>query len=665
MIQRIPWKRNHKCEHPSRMVFYDTESTCMASETESGQAIHKFARGAASYWTYSGGVWNRRFKERFECASDFWKCTYNFLRSRKPTWAYTYNAAFNFTMLQGWCQLDYGYLRIIEESKAIGAESNDGNKAVKFWRGKTALDGLPFILECRHNNGPLKLIDTLNYFNEPLRDIGIWVGHEQKPISLDCETHDIQFERLERNVEIIEKAILSLLNLWETEDLGNWQPTIASLAFSSFRHGKEKCQIVAHGDRKADDNERAALDAIFGDPQMDAFDITECERRSYYGGRTAVYFLGDIVAGAIPNESTSQHLFHKGRPTISGPVTVLDVNSLFPFVMREYPHPIELIEAIKSPSFKTAQRLIDEFWCCADVELDTDATAYPCKTNNGTIYQIGRFLTALAGPELGSAVARGHVRTLGNLCVYYAGKPFSVFVDYWHARRSRAISGGSRIEGRFCKLIMNSLYGKLAQKTPLWQTCGHVVPPVRWGGFIGQPGIGEPPCFMRSIAGVSQYQSAPRSCRHTFVAAAASVTSWAREYMRQLISICPSQSIVYMDTDSLFCLPVAVESLRSAGYLHQSQMGKLKDQGTYGSVRIFGLKDYELDGERVIAGLKANAEQISERLWKQVNFEGVKQIIQHDPDGTVGAKTVQFSPTATIPGHKVNWDGWCEPWRAE
>lgn len=659
--RRIPWVRNHKCEQPSRLIFLDTETLACQVPNEPTHERHILRLGVAKLYVKTDEGFRCKDVKRFTISAEFFGWFYSQLRKRKPTWVYAHNIAFDFTILGGWTEIDQGRLRIFEHSQTGSICMADKTSANKTWRGKTALDGVPFILECRTDTGPCKFIDTYNYWNVQLEKLGRYVGLEKlewNPIDWNM---DNLWEYCERDVDIIASAVTRLMSYWKENDCGNWQPTIAGLAYSAFRHGKESCAIVAHGDERYGDMEAAGSGNDRDVRTMDCGDVSDVERRAYFGGRTECYYVGKVIANAMADGAGSANLFRGTAPQISGPITVFDVNSMYPFCMKEYKHPIELMDAIRQPSMDTARRLIEKFWCCADVEVDTDGESYPKRHGQFVIYPTGRFSTTLCGSELQQAFVRGDCRGIANLCVYHSGRPFRGFIDTWHSRRMRAIEAGKDVEQRFCNLMMQALYGKLAQQTPMWKTCGLEIPPVRWGTYFGQKEGNGLPCIMRAIGGVSQYQGERRNCRHTFTAAAASVTSAARTYMQSLIGMCPLNSIVYMDTDSLFCLPQATRVLTDVSLVHPTQLGMLKIKGVYDNVVIHGQKDYELDGVRVIAGLRSDAIEISERLWKQINIEGVKSVIQHDPDMSIIAKSIRFAPSSQLQCRSVQWDGWTKP----
>lgn len=659
--KRIPWGKNHCCRQPSRLIFVDTETSCVGFGENNVHERHYLRCGVAKLFVKGKDGFTEKSKIRFITPYDFWEWCYAQLRSRKPTWCYGHNIAFDFTVLGGWSEIDVGRLRTTETQIGYRNVNGERQQTQNLWRGKMALDGIPFILETRSDFGPIKFIDTYNYWNVPLEKLGRWVGLDkidQDPFGPILE--DI-YLYCERDVDIIAQSVIRLLNYWKENDCGNWQPTIASLAYSAYRHGKENCSIVAHGDERHEDELQSFATITDSSRPLSAGEVSDVERRSYFGGRTECFFVGEIRRGAIEGQGGMPNLYRGRRPQICGPVTVLDVNSMYAHIMASETHPIELLDTIRYPQMSEAERLIEEFWCCADVEIRTNESVYPKRHGEYIIYPIGSYGTSLCGSELLSAVKAGYIAGIANLCIYYSGRPFANFVGTWHGRRTEAILRGRDIEQRFCNQMMQSLYGKLAQQTPLWQTCGTEIPPIRWGGYIGQPGIGEKPCLMRAIGGVSQYQATRRNCRHTFTAAAGSVTSAARSYIRKLIGTCPLNSIVYTDTDSLFCLPSATAVLRDAQLVHETELGKLKEKGTYNEVIIHGQKDYELDGIRTIAGLRSDAVEISERLWNQINFEGVKSIIQHEPTNDIIGRTVRFDPSSTLMGRAVQYDGWTKP----
>lgn len=658
---RIPWQRNHMCEQPSRLVFVDTETVTIPKQANEEYERLALSYGVAHSWTFGRAGWRIKDRLQFIHKETFWDWLYKFGRKTKPTLIYAHNMPFDFTILDGWGQLDSGNLRISEVNNLRRISNGVENFRVSKWNGCTAIDGEPFILECRSDYGKMEFLDTGNYWKCKLSELGKSFGLKKLEYRDFFESPANAWEYCERDVSIIETAIISLMRYWKENDLGNWQPTIAGLAYSAFRHGKESHTLTPHGDQEWTDETKSGIKACLGYDPIDPKEATEIEFRSYYGGKTTCYFVGDIVSGSAHESPKYGDLYNNGRYQIPGPIHVLDCNSLYPYAMQAYCHPVELMFAYKGVKIEDARNMASEFFCIADVRLKDSTGQFPVHRGVRSLYPSGNFSTTLCGLELRNAFEGNNISGISNILAYYSGAPFTNFVRDWHNRRVEYANNKDDIKASFCKLFMNNLYGKLAQRSPQWEIQAGIVPPVRWGGYIGQSKESSAGQIMRAVAGIAQAKMPRKSCRHTFAPAAASVTSCARDYMASVIKKLPFQSVVYSDTDSVFVNDAGLEAMNLNGLIHKSDLGKFKHVGTYKICRIFGPKNYELDDKRVIAGLKADAEEISERCWQQVNYEGIKQIIQHEPTGEILRTTQVFRPNEMLFDRAIGFGGWTAP----
>jgi len=113
---------------------------------------------------------------------------------------------------------------------------------------------------------------------------------------------------------------------------------------------------------------------------------------------------------------------------------------------------------------------------------------------------------------------------------------------------------------------------------------------------------------------------------HTFVGIASHVTAYARIYLYKLMKQAGKNNIYYCDTDSLFVNKKGERKLKS--YIHETVLGKLKLEKQPHELRIYGLKDYIIDGIATLKGIRKNAEKVGENKYKQEQFESLKTAIR-------------------------------------
>lgn len=659
--RRFAWRPNHGSEQPCRMVIYDTETTAVQRLRETAVYDHKLRCGVASFWRRNGTNWSKRGECVFNDVHEFWQFVYSRCKQREPLWVYSHNQAFDFTIVRGWDELQAGRIVLFATGRIYKKSGDDTERKTRDYRGLLAVDGIPFIVEGRTNRGSLKIVDTLNYIPVSLSKLARWCGLTKWKLP-NAKASDSDWVSYCRNdVSILESAVLRLLRLWSGDSLGTWQTTIGRLAYSSFRHTSPNSGIVSHGDEPHNPDPVITDEWRRTAKTLDAGEVARVERSAYFGGQTIVNFMGDITA---PNDARYDRRVASGtgtRPNLVGPVTVFDVNGLYPTVMRIQSFPIEIIDSIRQPSHPEACKLIEQFDCVADVLIDTSKRTYPYRQERRIAWPTGRYVTSLAGPELRAAIANDDAIQVSNLCIYHSGKPFVAFIEYWNAIKEAAIKDGDECSAMLAKLIMNALFGKLGQRRPTWNLCPSIPPLTAYGAFVRYCNKSKTFKKYRSVARVVQEEGERRECNHTMTATAACITAHARAYMDKLRAQCPERSVLYQGTDSLFTLPAGTASIKKSGMVCQHELGKMKVTGTYDDVSIYAPKVYRVDGKIVAAGLAGNAVELGDGRFQQTNFESGGSIITRNQDGTVKTwQSIWHTPGRTLPA-SVGWDGWTRP----
>ena len=152
--------------------------------------------------------------------------------------------------------------------------------------------GLTYILTIRKDKKTIKLVSTTNYFDTSLKKLGEMIGLPKLDIDFGQATDAERKIYCRRDVEILKVAMLQYIAFLEEHDLGRFSPTRAAQAFAAYRHRFMDAKINIHSDPE----------------------IIALEQKAYIGGRCECFSLG----------------IQKGGPFIS-----LDINSMYPYVMKQ------------------------------------------------------------------------------------------------------------------------------------------------------------------------------------------------------------------------------------------------------------------------------------------------------------------------------------------
>ena len=632
---------NSGTEVPESIFFVDTETSRIYHKGSTTNFTEKFRMGvvchcilrdnkliSAEYFTF----WN---------INNFWVFLYARLNIRKSNWVYANNLAFDLQVLNIFDKLTSREL-IINERPGDFAIGKPLESKKRPWQGMFCVDSLPCFIRCRSQKGTLVFADTLNYFRQPLGEIGREIGLEKLQFPGEKGTRKDWAEYCTRDVEIIQKMMIATMQDWKLKKLGNWNYTAPGLAWNNYRHdhapvvtngkGKQKVNIVIHDDIRA----------------------KQLERESYHGGEIQCFFVGYV--SPVKNQFDD-------RPHSDDMLYHLDIRSLFPYCMSEAKYPCSLYKYIEKGSMAQLEHYARSAGAIAEVLLDTDILPFVVRLNKEVRYATGRFWTVLAGDELGRALSEGLILNVSRIAVYNIAPIFKNYVKYWYNQREIARVGKFPHLDRFAKMMLNSLYGKFAQRSPKWLDSVGITPDVDYGEFWHFGVNDVKPKVYRSFAGNVQQKVESLDGNNSFCAVSSFVTANAREYMRSIRELCPKNSIYYQHTDSLIVNHEAYRIL-AKNKLIGPAIGQLREvDDPTSSAEFFGPGDYELGPRKVHSGRKSSAVEICPGTILQDNFNGLAYVIARGNQGGVVGQSLTIHRRQDQGKISSRVDGWAQPFK--
>ncbi len=551
-------RKNDRNEFPTRLLFFDTETR--PNKISDGLNESRLWFGWGCYIrrkqdsTWSDGEWLR-----FTSKAQFWAWIIEKSKEKTRLYVYAHNMEFDFTVVSGFAYFER-----------------------KGWETKTAIiEGPPTILTFKKGARTITFICTLNYFRSSLDFLGKSIGFAKLPMP-DATAPKQEWDTYcKQDVEVCKEAVKNLIGLVQEWDLGNFKSTLASQAFTAFRHRFMRHSILI------DDNEKA-------------LDIS---RQAYCGGRTECFRLGEIKE----------------------PVFYLDINSQYPSVMRENDYPIKLAKVIREPSIEDVKELLKRFLVTVIVDIETDTPLFPLKDKGRLIFPTGKFTAALATPELALALELGLVSRVQRAAIYHSAPIFTDFVDFFYAKRMAERKKGNKAVEYMLKIMLNSLYGKFGQSGRKYETLGKSegTEIKVWDEIDADTGEVYK---LRQFAGLIQSLSREGESFDSHPAIAAHVTSYARILLLRYILQAGWENVYYTDTDSLVCNEAGY--LRLGEYINPDKLGFLKAEHEAVYMRINGAKDYVLDGIEKIKGVRKTAQFLQEGKYAQPVFIGFKGMLR-------------------------------------
>lgn len=620
---------------PQNLIFVDVESRSRP-DPEGGGVLQSFRLGVAISVQRFGDQWKRRDVLHFTTTFDFWEFVTSKATPKKPVWIFSHNLSCDAAWLGTWEQMEEQNLKLNVPCANCGEYQKGPCKDHHPFRGTAVITDPPVILCLRSRAGVIRMVDTMNYWKTSVYKLGQGVGYPKILILGSNPDDDVLFQLCEADATIIERTMCGLLDEWDHDQCGHFTATAAGLGWAAFRKTIAAKEILVCHD----------------EPQI------SMQRAAYYGGQAEAFFVG----------------------AVREPVSLFDVRSLYPSVMRENRFPVEFLEMEENISPGECLRRLSFDCAVAHVVLRTERAGYPLRLRGGVKrvglvpdvavdgrlriepdrlgFPIGRYATHLAGPELLRAIARDECEEIISIAWFRSGRIFQNFVDIWFSKRPLHISPATFTKDLLCKTVLNSLSGYLAKHKIRWKERPDLRPLYRWGEWLGIQAQTDKITKYRSVGGAVQELEEPGESRDSFPAISAYITAYGREQMLWLREQCPPETVYYQDTDSLVLNCEGENVLRGRKLIGTGELGRLRFMHTLPGLVIHAVKDYEFEGHRVIAGVREKATVEGPGRFRQERWESIAD--QWSRGGVteirVGEEVVAFSRTR-IP-RPIGPDGW-------
>jgi hypothetical protein len=434
--------------------------------------------------------------------------------------------------------------------------------------------GVTYMLIIKKGNKRIKCISTTNYFPVSVERLGQFLNLPKLDIKFgSCLRYEL-VKYCRRDVEIIRKAIGYYLWFIDKHDLGRFSLSRASQALTAFRHSFMTKAIYLHKDKTTQD--------------LEAF--------AYSGGRVEARFLGTLPKSKYVS---------------------LDVNSMYPYVMRKFKMPTKLLDFREQVSLSDLALILNKYACVASVLINTDEPAYAVKRFGKLIFPLGSFRTGLCSEGLKFALANNHLRCIEQLAIYSKDYIFTDYVNYFMKLKQQYSKEGNTFLREVSKYFLLYLYGKFAQQKEIITETEDLT----FDGYYRDEiydlvtGASEITTKMFNKKWTT-FGREPAGC--CFTAISAHVTEYARFHLYKLMKLVGVEKVLYCDTDSLKILDSDKEPL--AKFIHPYKLGFLKIEELFEYFTIDGAKNYRTERIKRIKGVPTNAQQTDEYTYSYMSF---------------------------------------------
>lgn len=544
---------------PEHMIFVDTETKPIPGDK--GKTYQELRLGVAICARFRRDG-KKDFKDtvRFNTISEFWDIVQDRVRSKTVLYLISHNAVFDFTVLR---HMEY--------------LTKMGYKCGFVYDG-----GMTFISKWRSEKHTIMILNNANWFKGTLAKWGNELNLPKLDMPKGVDDNERWFTYCDRDTEILYQLYAWYKEFLSSNDLGSWKYTIASSAFTSFRH-----RFMPH--------------PIYIPDETEDSDIA---RESYHGGRTECFRIGEYT---------------------NGPYYKLDINSMYPFVMRnsEYPNCYEA--RYKNPDKVKTRRTAETHCIIADCTITPKLPYFVHRRNNRNIYPIGQFRTVLTTEEYQLAYDNGWVNDVHDVVVYRKRPLFQEYVDFFYRVKQEAGRENKPLIRAFSKLYLNSLYGKFGQRGYVDKVLGDD-PTATIRVSHGYNIRTQERFTIRQVGQQVLYSTKGGESYNAFCAIASHVTANARLLLYDSIVRMGRNNCFYCDTDSVICNQQGLDRIKSL--LDDSKLGFWKVEGISENVTITAPKHYTFGQKTVVKGIRKNAQKLGKNIYKQEVWPGFNSILK-------------------------------------
>ncbi|MBA7625294.1 hypothetical protein ES703_32721 [subsurface metagenome] len=434
--------------------------------------------------------------------------------------------------------------------------------------------GLTYLLVIRKEKRTIKVISTTTYFQASVKDLGKMLDLPKLEVDFASVSSADLLTYCKRDVEIIKLAMEKYFSMIEENDLGRFSLTKASQAFTAFRHRFMKVKVSLHRHPEA----------------------VELERACYMGGRTEAFRLGSIK---------------------DGPFVLLDINSMYPFVMSTSSVPVRLTYMEDNPNPERVRRLLPHNAVQAEVDLTTDEPAYSIHHNGRICFPVGSFTAFLGTTGLKYALEHNHVKQIKRLAWYDRAIVFNDYVHFFYNLRKHYQAEKNPIFALMSKDLLNTLYGKFGQYKPIIEESEEIDGPdyerVEVIDLVKGVKLVEYKLLNKRFTEIGKEEGS-----NSFVAISAHITETARFMLWDFIKEVGRSRVLYTDTDSLWIRERDLPRLQHR--IDPSLLGALKIAERSEKLIISGAKHYETDKGTKLKGVPKKAKRLDSRTYEYQQF---------------------------------------------
>lgn len=530
---------NHQNRVPARWIAFDTEAkkkTTALGETQT------WMMGCAAKWRTDLKNTPAIQVEKFDTPEELWEWVTAACKPKTRTVVWAHNLGYDIRISQameilpklGW-RLDWCNM---------GA-----NVSTMTWR-------------CE--KGTLTFADLFSWLPMRLEDIGELVGLPKGKMPAPTDRLMSWKRYCARDVEIVVRAVKEIVSFVGTEDLGNWQPTGAGMAFATWRHKFLEHKVLVHDDE-------AALEA---------------ERKAMHTGRAEAWRHGRLT-GDTWVECDLQQAYVRIAATTDLPTKLKWHNG-----------------AITHGQYRSLRQ---RFCVLGRVTVRTSVPCVPVYHRGRTIWPVGEFTTWLWDCEIDAALREADAVKFHECYVYTKAPILASWAQWVLKTQERRDDQATPAVRKWIKHSGRTLIGRIALRTSQWAVWG--TNPENEAGISYQVDQDTGRTYRLMHSGDRTFREEARIEGHDSLPQVTGyIMAMCRVWLWEAISTAGFDNIAHVDTDSLHVNVRGLEALREHYGPRFLELWQLK--ATYDRMDVYGPRNYRGNDMRKLAGIPSRAKEV-------------------------------------------------------
>jgi len=230
-------------------------------------------------------------------------------------------------------------------------------------------------------------------------------------------------------------------------------------------------------------------------------------------------------------------------------------------------------------------------------------------------------------------IENGKIHRVDKVALYKHAEIFFEYINYFYVMKLGAEKRGDAITRQFAKLMLNSLYGKFAQRTREYTLVDYPAPCDYCYETLVDASTKERSIVIYIENKGYKLEKTEKLFHDAMIAVASHVTAYARMYLWELIKQAGLEHVYYCDTDSLI---VDQQGYKNLETFIGDKLGMLKVEGIANTLKILAPKDYIFGDEVKRKGIKKDDIQIDESTYLGERFAKTKTLIRQGyPEGVL------------------------------